>query len=839
LRHDINIHQKINLILITDNELYFRFDVQITALYTKIVSHPVDLGHVCRGIRRRQYTNCRDVRLDIWRVFANCVKYNAHPSNKEAVPSFVSIALHLRDYFNNLWQEYLLPSDPPQVAKTLNESKADVALYEVAKAAFAKRNEERNKRLENSGVLVLSKTFTTSASKLLLNFIENGGRVDSLDKDPLFGPDSGLDDKDVEVVIQRLGQYHAQLEEISESGSIEYTLDAYYKDLTKCYTEHVLEEDNLAIQNRFRCRLDRFFWKQAVPLHEANSRGVTQSSIWGNIAATIWARESSKKPFWPALCLGILPPAEQREGWHQAVTERNESRLPEKLRSQLMVAKKRCEQAQKRQSLSYFLVEFLGTHEFIWVRETDIIENFDPNNDPNKTLAAKKSRSTSSVVGSKIYATAIQECVWASEEYENVLQDAFESTVIGENDTEEDDDANFTFQVLAQSDDELDQGDEYGYQNDSDALESSDVEDSNYLISHDGMLDASMAGRKSTKKRSQTSKKQVIKKEKETLPTFGKEESSKKKRSRSKGKGDGPSEVESETVTTKVDGGKKDMRDLERRRKKRLRDHEKSGKSDARKKLIKRRRTASIDMTEDDHRLVHDKKARATAIVKAYLIRLAKQSDDKSLALSGVMTMPSAVVDSIGILGLALAFRAASGGLCMPDDGKEQLAKWKPWVVVDTERPKTSAERVQNLTRKIELVENAIKSVRNDTERRRRLALEFHAKRETREKAAEADDFAARFNHYKKRKKLTPLKSDNVSDNDSPDGKIPGLNLLEPSFENHSDGVEVMTNEDTDDDSDNDEQAIVDADDLSSPGLEKANTIGQENDEVIQAGNSD
>jgi hypothetical protein len=800
------------------------------------VSHPVDLGHVCRGIRRRQYTCCRDVRLDVWRVFANCVKYNAHPSNKEAVPSFVSIALHLRDYFNNLWQEYLLPSDPPLKPKVLNEVKVDLTVYEVMKAAFAKRNEERKKRLENSGVLVLSKTFTTSASKLLLNFIDNGGRVDSLDKDPLFGPDSGMDDKDVDLVIQRLGQYHAQLEEISESGSMEYTLDAFYKDLTKCYAEHVLEEDNLAMQNRFRCRLDRFFWKQAVPLHEANSRGVTQSSIWGNLAATIWARESSKKPFWPALCLGILPPAEQREGWHQAVTERNESRLPEKLRSQLMVAKKRCEQAQKRQSLSYFLVEFLGTHEFIWVRETDIIENFDPNNDPNKTFVAKKSRSTSSVVGSKVYATAIQECVWASEEYENVLQDAFESTVAGENDTEEDDDSNFTFQVLAQSDDELDQGDEYGYQNDIDVLDLSDVEDANYLIVHDGTFDASMAGRKSARKRSQAVKKQSTKKE--NLSAIGRDESSKKKRSRSKGKNEDQGEGEHDSLTPTDDRhpGKKDIRDLERRRKKRLRDHEKSGKSDARKKVDKRRRTTSHDRDTEDHRLVHDKKARATAIVKAYLIRLAKQSDNKSLALSGVMTMPSAVVDSIGILGLALAFRAASGGLCMPDDGKEQLAKWKPWVVVDTERPKTSAERVQNLIRKIELVENEINSVHNDTERRRRLALEFVAKRETCEMVAETDDLAARFNHYKKRKKLTPSKSDNTSDNDSPDGKMTVASIPEPCFENHSEGVDEMTNDDTDNESEDGEQVLVDVEEQSSPGIDNDNFAGYDGYETMETG---
>ena len=796
---------------------------QVTAIYSKIISHPVDLGHVCRGIRRRHYTNCRDVRLDVWRVFANCVKYNAHPSNKEAVPSFVSIALHLRDYFNNLWQEYLLPSDPPRKPKVLNNTKEDLAIYDVANAAFAKRNEERKKRLENSGVLVLSKTFTVKASKLLLDFIDSGGCVDTLDKEPLFG-ELGSNSKDVDSVIQRLGQYHAQLEEICDSGSsIEYTLDAFYKDLTKCYTEHV-DEDNLAMQNRFRCRLDRFFWKQAVPLHEANSRGVTQSSIWGNLAATIWARESSKKPFWPALCLGILPPAEQREGWHQAVTERNESRLPEKLRSQLMIAKKRCEQAQKRQSLSYFLVEFLGTHEFIWVRETDIIENFDPNTDPNKTIAGKKSRSTSSVVGSKTYATAIQECVWASEEYENVLQDAFENTAASENDDEEDE-INFTFMTLAQSDDELDQGDEYGYQNDNDNMDWSDVEESNYLISHDGMFDASMAGRKSTKKRSQSLKKQVNKKGRDAVATVIKDDPAKKKRSRPKAKSDSQTENGGANV---VDGGrivKNDTRDLERRRKKRLRDHEKTGKSDARKKANKRRRTASNDEDELDQRLVHDKQCRATAIVKAYLIRLAKQSDNKSLALSGVLTMPSASVDSIGLLGMSLAFRAASGGLCMPDDGKEQLAKWKPWVVVDTERPKTAADRVKNLRKKIELVESEIIRLRSDTKRREQSTALYISKRSASDLAAETDDLAARFNHYKKRKKLTPSKSDIVSDSESPVEKLSVVIGQEPTRDvDTTESKEDMTTYETDNESDStgNRDNIVDERGQSNPDVDVA-----------------
>lgn len=772
------------------------------------------------------------MRLDVWRVFANCVKYNAHSSNKEAVPSFVSIALHLRDYFNNLWQEYLLPSDPPRKPKVLNNTNEDIAVFEVAKAAFAKRNDERTKRLENSGVLVLSKTFTVRASKLLLEFIENGGRVDNLDKEPLFGS-HGSNGKDVDSVIKRLEHYHAQLEELCDAGSIEYTLDSFFKDLTKCYVEH-FDEDNLAMQNRFKCRLDRFFWKQAVPLHEANSRGVTQSSIWGNLAATIWARESSKKPFWPALCLGILPPAEQREGWHQAVTERNEGRLPEKLRSQLMIAKKRCEQAQKRASLSYFLVEFLGTHEFIWVRETDIIENFDPNVDPNKTIAGKKSRSTSSVVGSKTYATAIQECVWASEEYENVLQDAFENTAATDDDDGDDDDLNFSFMTLAQSDDELDQGDEYGYQNDDDNMDWSDVAESNYLISHDGVFDASMAGRKSLKKRPQQLKKTANKKGKD-VATIDKDDSSKKKRNRGG----------NEAVNSNDEGRaiKNDMKDLERRRKKRLRDHEKSGKTDTRKKMNKRRRSTSNDLDELDQRLVNDKHCRATAIVKAYLMRLAKQSDNKSLALSGVLTMPSASVDSVGLLGMTLAFRAASGGICMPDDGKEQLAKWKPWVVVDTERPKTAAERVQNLRKKIQLIENEIGRLRNDTKRREELTAHYTAKRLASEQATESDDIAARFNHYKKRKKLTPSKSDNVSDGESPVGKMSASGTQEKSLDiDTAESKEDATAYETDNESDItgnlDVTVDVDVDEGGQSSLERDSPAGEnDNTEAMDVTN--
>jgi hypothetical protein len=619
--------------------------------------------------------------------------------------------------------------------------------------AFAKRDKNRKKRMEHSGILVLSKNFLVKATDSLRTFVDSGGRVDGLDKEPIFGDKVG--DRDILLVVKYLREFEVQLEDICQSDAIEYTVDAFYADLTKCYTSDVLE-DNPSLRNRIRSRLDRFFWKQIVPLHEANSRGVTQSSVWGNIATTIWARESSKKPFWPALCLGILSPEHQREGWHDAVTERNEERLPEKLRAQLMTAKKRCEQAQKKQGLSYFLVEFLGTHEFIWVRETDIIEHFDPKDDPNKNPkkrgGGRSSRSTN-VIGSKAYQTALEECVWANEEYEAVLQDAFDYN--SEEEDEDDDEVlNYSYDLLAQSDDEADNEDDHGYKYDEEGMDLSDVDEAHWLLTHEGLLDTSPAGRKNAKKRAQALKKKATAKDK-------KEESPKRKKGKAKDKKEKRGRKDS---SEKVKVEKKELRELEKRRKKRMREREKALRSEARKH--KRRRPAAHDSDDDERGLSHDKRARATAIVNAYMSRMAKDDEYKSLALGGVMTIPAAMVDSTGLLGMALAFRAAAGELSMPDDTHEQIAKTKPWTAVDTETPRTSAERVENLEKQVSLLEKEIQCVRNNTQRRRMLAAEYVNNR--RQIEYEADELAARQNPWKKKKKVPVSKGSQTVD-DSPE----------------------------------------------------------------------
>jgi hypothetical protein len=681
----------------------------------------------------------------MWRVFANCVKFHSHPNNKEAVPSFVSIALHLREFFNFLWQEYMVPSDPVESASS------------VQKKAFSRREKDRKKRFENLRVLCLSKKFMYKMAMRLNYFVEGGGLVDKLDTEPIFGEECMEPDRDLDVIVENLKQFQVKLEEMSlQAVEEDYTFEFFDQDVKRCYQHEVLE-DNPSLRLRIGYRLNRFIGKFLIPICEANSRGVTQSSIWGNIAAVIWARESSKKPYWPALCLGMLPPDDQREDWHAAITERNESRLPEKLNAQLMTTKKKCEQAQKRQSLSYFLVEFLGTHEFIWVRETDIVEKFDPSDDPNKNAshAPKKKRSSrsssTSIVGSKTYATALEECGWAQEEYESTLADAFDDAC-NDNKEEEDDDEeemNYSYALLAQSDDEVDDEDGDAFRYDESALSLEDVDEANWLLTHEGKLDTSVAGRKNTKKRTLALKKKTAVKEKKVQVESAKKAkvSPAKKKTKTKVK----AKVTKKDSRSKDREEKRELRDLEKRRRKRQREREKVLRVEARKQ--KRRRTPTYDSDDNDRGLNRDKRARATAIVKGYLTRAVNKDDYKSLGLAGVMTIPAAMVDSTGLLGMALAFRAAAGELNMPDENADD-AKSKPWKAIDSDSPKASSDRAENLTKQIKLLEAEMERVESDAQRRKEMTEEAVARRQATEVEITADDEAARQNHFKKKKKI-------------------------------------------------------------------------------------
>ena len=716
--------------------------------YNKIVDHPIDLGKVCRRIRRRQYDNLRDVRLDAWRIFANCFKYHSHPSNKDAVPSFNSIALHLRELFNDLWQEHMLPSDfPPPAPSGTGRSKPQDP-HAALRAAMEQRVEDRKKRLVVSGLSVMAGNCLVRAADALHALIENGGLVDSLDTKPIWGEGVVMDDDDegdIEVVLENFRKLESQLREIIANNE-ELGVDELETNCKKCYTEgDGLENMNATLRIRIASRMDRYLGQLVVPIHEATCRGVSQSSIWGCMAAAVWARESSKKPFWPALVLGIIAPEDQKEDWHKYLTERNEARLPERLKVQLMAGKRRSEQAVKRQSLgqadpqSYFLVEFLGSHEFIWVREADIVENFNPEEDPNKkdapgSRSKKISRKVlASVLGSKTYANAIEEAQWALEEFELQLQ---EIGVEGQQDDEESqEEEGYSYRVLSQSDDEADETDE-----DDPSSESLDQDECNELLATNGLLDFSVAGRK---RRAMILKQQKLNAEKKQKTVKAK-----------KARADKAKKAKDEKQKEKEK--RQEIRDLEKKRRKRMREREKALKGVQHQK---KKRKLSDPAPGRRHQIV-SKRERAEAIVGGYVSRAAEKGDYKPLGLSGDQRwIQSALIDSTNLSGMALAFRAAAGLIPMPkqDTGAPGKIVLRPWDKIRVKGKKTSEERKGLLHQQIDLLEKEIKLRKASRLRRLKRLKEVEEELVKMKASILEDDKLARENPLKKSKKPHPL----------------------------------------------------------------------------------
>jgi hypothetical protein len=717
--------------------------------YIKIVQHPMDLGKVCRKIRKKEYTCLRDVRLDAWRIFSNCVKYHYHPSNKDAVPSFVSIALHLRDYFNALWQEYMLPSDPPPAPAKPVKSGLQVQVRE----AMNKRREERKRRLMVSGLSVMTGKALERTCKALNALIENGGCVDRLDTERVWG-EGNQDEDDLDVVVENLLRLKNRLSDIQLRGD-EYGVDELDRDFRQCYTKDVLE-NNPAVRMRVANRLDRFIGKIVVPIHEATCRGVSQSSIWGCMAAAVWARESSKKPYWPALVLGIMAPDDQKEDWHLALTQRNETRLPEKLRTQLISGKRKSEQAVKRQNMgqidpqSFFLVEFMGTHEFIWVRESDIVESFDPSEDPNENHGpgSKKKKTTRSnlekVKGSKLYNSALEEGRWALEEFELQLQDIANDDATEEDDGEE---MNYSYSVLCQSDEEADEAESED--------EGDDIEECNELLATDGLIDFTTTGRKKAKRKALDMKKQKVDAEKKQKARVKAEQTKKKKEL------------------------KKQEKDLEKKRKKRGRERERALKG-SEQKLKRRRVSDSEDLKKAPsgrRNLIAGKQERATAIVQGYLKRTMERDEYKTLCLGasigeGVLTIPASMIDSSGLVGLALAFRAAAGEIPMPSESGDQSSNIKPWDAIDVDEKKKAKDREELLLKQIDLLSKEIERVKSNTAKRMERTEEAKSQHIKMNEQVDAEDKTARQNPLKnKRKSLTPDKKGKEGASKSPTSK--------------------------------------------------------------------
>ncbi len=143
-----------------------------------------------------------------------------------------------------------------------------------------------------------------------------------------------------------------------------------------------------------------------------------------------------------------MAPDDLKEDWHRSLTDRNEARLPEQLREKLRAAKIQAEQELKKNQRSYFLVEFMGSHAFIWVREDNIIESFDPNDNINATHAARNT-----AYNAIHMSNAIEEGRLTRDEFELSVNDACAD---GFETDDKHADSIFTFETLCQSGDEID-----------------------------------------------------------------------------------------------------------------------------------------------------------------------------------------------------------------------------------------------------------------------------------------------------------------------------------------------------------------------------------------------
>ena len=238
-----------------------------------------DLGRICRAIHLRRYKDTQAIQSDVHNSLSNCIGEE---------PGLNSITRHLQDFFNSLWQEYMIPSGTLPQTSPLH-------------SAFQNRAVARINRFPQISSFVLSSQFILKAGKELVNLIKTGGKADKLDKDTILG-DLDNPTEDIAIFIESIrALVHFMERTIAVEG--DFTILKLHQDVMKCYSD--VFQDDFSKKMKLKQRLDRILGKLFAPIYEVNCRGVNRSSIWGCCAAIIWAREGKEKPYWPAIVLGM------------------------------------------------------------------------------------------------------------------------------------------------------------------------------------------------------------------------------------------------------------------------------------------------------------------------------------------------------------------------------------------------------------------------------------------------------------------------------------------------------------------------------------------------------
>uniref|UniRef100_A0A7S1BEB8 Bromo domain-containing protein n=1 Tax=Corethron hystrix TaxID=216773 RepID=A0A7S1BEB8_9STRA len=698
----------------------------------------MDLSQICRNMYHRKYKSLEKFRIDVWRIFSNCIKYHS----KDGSPAYISIAKHLCEYFNALYSEYLVPSQAPTHAYLTQNLGYTEAKVEETLAIHQSRETERGVRLQAVASILLSDKVLRGAAAALDFLVSSGGSVDLIDRAPLEANCEAM--KAIDELWKNLGSLRNRLEEEAAAmadaeGGRErsYTAGSLASDLRLCVDslQEALSEGQEQVAAAVVQRLDRLFHKLVVPIYEVNSRGVRQSSIWGGMATVVWAREKASKPYWPALVLGLLIPMQQREAWHDAITERNETRLPEKIRSALQTTKKKAEAMLKRensQSSSFFLVEFMGKHEFMWVREADVLEGFNPQEDPNaKSDSGRKKRPSrmagSNSTSSPIFAAAVQEGAWALEEFDNQVKDPCGDC--GNNDT---DDVLFTYDQLCKQDSTKHDEDEVDSNRDKEeeSLEGYPDDEAFELLHRNGFLDYSTAGKKIAKQRAQERKKKREDYKKEALRAKKEAEFARKQKRKAAMTNPSSKRTSERSKNTNSSRIKKTDR-------KHKTIHHKYSSAAIKIFVGPWDRHTATPSTKGG---IFNKRDRAIAKVKAYLSKIACNE----LTRVESAEFPLAVGADAGLLGMCLAFLGSANIVVPPKDCAKILNPMED-PQADASHPLSSRREAQ-LQAKAAALEKELSSLRALREEQRDLLRQATSRREKSQlrRIAEAKEQAIR-----------------------------------------------------------------------------------------------